>query len=67
MNPTIAVSGDTGALELSSAGATSLGVGIGAVLGYFLGKGKTTPILLGAGLGYVLGNTGMIQKALGPK
>lgn len=65
MNPTIQVSpnsSDTGLLEnMTSAGKTALGVSVGAVGGYAIGRGKLIPTLLGAGLGYVLLNTGIIK------
>lgn len=58
---------DTSGLQLSPAGSTALGAGVGAVLGYFLGKGKPVPLLLGAGLGYIAGNTGIVQQLIGQK
>lgn len=61
----IAIGSDTGAIQLSSDGAKALGAAGGALIGLLLGQGKITHLAIGAGLGYVIGNTGMLQSLIG--
>ena len=61
-------SSDTGALlDLSASGRQALGIAGGATLGYAFGKGKLIPMALGAGLGYVILETGILDKFFGSK